>query len=172
MANVPPFIAFQPPNSLISRISPSCSCMPLSSLVTLPFSSNLRASPRVFMLRKYERSLFWKSSGMFLMILYMYSTVAFSSGVSNVKLAFLSSEPFSPSLGTCTPGWSVFTISPLRLASSTGEFSPVGWLLPDSVPVAPFDGLLASPSGNSLLLRVRGFVLSGATSGFSATGAL
>ena len=101
----------------------------------------------------------------------MYSTVAFSPGVSNVKWAFLSSEPSSPSLGTCTPGWSVFTVSPLRLASSTGEFSPVGWFSPDAVPASPFDELLASPSGNALLVR-RGLAASGATSGFSATGAL
>ncbi len=78
-----------------------------------------------------------------------------------------------------TPGWCSFTVSPLRLASSKSEsvsavseppsFPEVG---SDSVPVAPFDESLASSSANSLLLRVRGFVLSGVTSGLSATGAL
>ena len=76
-----------------------------------------------------------------------------------------------------TPGWCSFTVSPLRLASSKAgsvsagsepsSFTGVG---SDSVPVAPFDGSLASPSGRALLPR--GFVLSGVTSGFSATGAL
>ena len=78
-----------------------------------------------------------------------------------------------------TPGWCSFTVSPLRLASSKAGSVSAGSEPPsftgvgsDSVPVAPFDELLAFPSANSLLLRVRGFVLSGVTSGFSATGAL
>ncbi len=48
--------------------------------------------------------------------------------------------------------------------------SPVGWLSPDSVPVVPFDVPPVSPSDRALLPR--GLAFPGATSGFSATGAL
>ena len=115
-------MAFQPPKLLISLISPGWSFSPFGSVVTFPSLSNRRLSPSVSIFLKYERSLFWKSSGIFWIIFHISSTVASSPGFLNVKWALGSSAPSSPSLGTFTPGWSFCTVSPLRFRSTTVSF--------------------------------------------------
>ena len=145
-------IACQPPKLFISRISPGLSGTP-SGLVSV--LSKRSSFPRVSMFLKYERSLFWKSSGIFWIIFHISSTVTVWSGSLKLKWAFGSSAPSSFPFGIFIPGWFACTVAPLRSvrAESNASLFPVEAPVGVSVPVEVLEVPPAGASPVSLLTR-------------------